>query len=700
MRYIARYPMSDAERGPEAGLGRGDDLHFRVSPGVLGPLGAEQLQDPALAVLELIKNSWDADAKKVTISVSTKRTKKIVVSDDGHGMSERDFRDRWLVIGASLKRGERTSKGGRPLIGEKGLGRLATFALGHSVKLESAEEPASGFATNINWDALKASTSLEEYSITLSPKRRKRGTLVEITDLEKNWEPSHTQYLISHAEFLTAVPGEDFSISFSVNSKPQKLAKPSEQIAKFSEASLEMIVDKNGLPSIVSCVVDDRDVTDTQFRQFPEKEIDSRLAGMRLVLQFFRRDQALKKALQRNLIAGILERYQGVRIFRDGINVPPYGLNGDDWSGLEKQRTRYGGPTMVPGNSQLMGELHLDRDAHKHLVITAGRSGFTDQQAVRSLAHYTQWAVRELGTARRAAALGLKGGAPVPSRTDRDPSGVTPKPAKLVRAAFEKVHENPALKQDPDLRQLVQDASDELLKALESNEELLRLYAQLASTGIAATSFAHELRTEFDVMSESIDELKKTPKKPDKELLELMDFSWERVRSFGALFQVVPVKLRRKSRQMSPQEMVRSATTALGLAIADKVTSKVDAPKGSARLVPAELDSILVNLVSNAVKAINESDNRESGRIWISFTTKGADLELRVADNGCGVSEKVRNVMFEPLEGAFSEGTGMGLPIVQFLASRYEGRASLADKPPSGYQTQLLVVLRNIGEKR
>jgi len=390
--------MTD-EREPRAGLDHGDGLHFRVSPDVLGPLGAEQLQDPALAVLELIKNSWDADAKKVTVSVSTKRTKKIVVSDDGHGMSEKDFRDRWLVIGASLKRGERTSKGGRPLIGEKGLGRLATFALGRSVKLESAEDPAAGFATNINWVALKASPSLEEYPITLSSKRRKRGTLVEITDLEKNWEPSHTQYLVSHAEFLTAVPGEDFTISFSVNSKPQKLAKPAEQIAKFSEASFEMTVNKNGLPTIASCTVDERDFTDTQFRQFPEKELNPRLSGMRLVLKFFRRDQALKKSLQRNLISGILERYQGVRIFRDGINVPPYGLNGDDWAGLEKQRTRYGGPTMVPGNSQLMGEVHLSRDAHKHLVITAGRSGFTDQQAVQSLAHYTQWAVRELGTA-------------------------------------------------------------------------------------------------------------------------------------------------------------------------------------------------------------------------------------------------------------------------------------------------------------
>src|ERR1035437_6636750 len=98
--------------------------HFSVSPRVLGPLGAEQLQDPALAVLELIKNAWDADATRVTIRVDQRvKSGGITVLDDGHGMSTTDFSERWLVIGASRKRGREKSEGGRPLIGEKGLGR-------------------------------------------------------------------------------------------------------------------------------------------------------------------------------------------------------------------------------------------------------------------------------------------------------------------------------------------------------------------------------------------------------------------------------------------------------------------------------------------------------------------------------------------------------------------------------------------------
>jgi HSP90 family molecular chaperone len=113
--------------------------HFRVSPQVLGPLGAEQLQDSALAILELIKNAWDADATRVAVSVNQNQLRgRITIIDNGHGMNRSEFEDRWLVIGASYKRGEQKSEGQRPLIGEKGLGRLASFALGSSITIKSA----------------------------------------------------------------------------------------------------------------------------------------------------------------------------------------------------------------------------------------------------------------------------------------------------------------------------------------------------------------------------------------------------------------------------------------------------------------------------------------------------------------------------------------------------------------------------------
>src|SRR5690349_3902269 len=108
-------------------MGGMERLNFRVSPRVLAPLGMEQLQDPALAVLELVKNSWDANATRVSIEIKRRGDRPCIsVSDNGDGMGLDDFRDRWLVIGASHKRGLVREPSERPLIGEKGLGRLAS----------------------------------------------------------------------------------------------------------------------------------------------------------------------------------------------------------------------------------------------------------------------------------------------------------------------------------------------------------------------------------------------------------------------------------------------------------------------------------------------------------------------------------------------------------------------------------------------
>jgi signal transduction histidine kinase len=673
--------------------------HFRVSPEVLGPLGAEQLQDPALAILELIKNAWDADATRVAVSVEQKQLPgRIAVVDNGHGMRQSEFEDRWLVIGASHKRGEQKSEGQRPLIGEKGLGRLASFALGSSITIKSARKDGKGFIAEVNWESLRRAASLEDYEVNVSPKRHRRGTRIEIHDLKSKWETAHTDFLVTHAEFLASVPGERFRLSLRVDGRPHPVQDPLAMISRLSEATLEMNVGNDGTPRIVKCKVNGVDETHVVFREMKDTQKDPRLSGVRLFLKFFRRGEAAKRlsdVLERNEITDVLERYQGVRVYRDGINVPPYGLHRDDWAALEKQRTSTGGPTLVPGNSQLIGEVHISRMTHPHLVITAGRSGFSDQTAVGSLANYVRWAVRELGTARRAEQLGITTGMPVPTRVDVAKS---PKqdPETIARAALAQIVRTRAVRQDPALRESVEQASTALSTVLDRNEETLRLYAQLASTGIAATSFAHELRAEFDVVSEAVAELKRSRGKPDKELLELLNDSWGRIRAFGSLFKVIPVKLRRQRKMLSVGDLKGSVKTVLGLAPPDKVTSEIIVPAISLAVVPAEFDSILLNLVSNSVKAIAESRNRESGKIRVALTSKGADVDIRVADNGCGISPKVAAIMFEPLEGRFAEGTGMGLPIVKFIAERYKGRVQAERTPPPGYMTEMVVSLRNV----
>lgn len=673
------------------------NLNFRVSPRVLGPLGLEQLQDPALAVLELIKNSWDANATRVSVDIVTRGANpSVAVIDNGDGMSLNDFQARWLVIGSSHKRGAQAAQGARPLIGEKGLGRLASYALGSDLTIESAKDGKRGFVAKLNWDELLKAQSVEAYKIKATEANVQKGAKVVIGNLKLKWSEEYTKFLTTHTQFLTSVPGQKFHVQLKVDGKSLRIADPLEAISSIAEAEMEVAIGRDGVPKVVACTVDNEDYSATIFRDFPPKQADGRLAGARVSLRFYRRDQATKKltgVLKSNSIGEVLERYQGVRIYKNGINVPPYGLNGDDWAALEKQRTATGGPTMVPGNSQLVGELRVPASA-AHLVVTAGRSGFADQAAVKVLARYVQWAVKELGTARRAKALGIKpGSGPVPGRVDFE-RGHASEGATSSLAAIREVADQQAVKSDPALRNRLIDAKRKVEQELKRNEETLRLYAQLASTGIAATSFAHEMRADFDVVTEAVDEIAQY-EGVDSDLLQMLSTSWQRITSFVALFKVVPVKVRRSRRTLSSSAIMAALQSVAELAPSDKIQVKISPFERRLSIVPAELDSILLNLVTNAVKAVGESSSSSRGKIKVSMDTRGEDLTIRVADNGCGVSSRVASIMFEPLEGKFAEGTGMGLPIVKFIAERYGGSAFLG-KPSAGYATEICVGLKGV----
>src|ERR1041385_3641569 len=110
---------------------------LRFSTTVLSLLGEELNPSPDQGILELIKNAYDADAKRCTVELKRVHLKggSIRVWDDGNGMSPEEIRNGWLIVGDSLKARGAKSPSGRLLVGSKGLGRLGALRLGRSVRL-------------------------------------------------------------------------------------------------------------------------------------------------------------------------------------------------------------------------------------------------------------------------------------------------------------------------------------------------------------------------------------------------------------------------------------------------------------------------------------------------------------------------------------------------------------------------------------
>src|SRR5437879_682258 len=132
-------------------------IQFSVDSALLRELGERLVGKPHIALAELIKNGYDADATEVELRFEPDN---IVVADDGHGMDLQEFTNFWMRIGTPHKQEQKVSrKFDRPVTGSKGVGRLAVQFLGSCLQLRTVSErdAKSELVANVDWEkAIKA----------------------------------------------------------------------------------------------------------------------------------------------------------------------------------------------------------------------------------------------------------------------------------------------------------------------------------------------------------------------------------------------------------------------------------------------------------------------------------------------------------------------------------------------------------------
>lgn len=129
------------------------NFEFQVDRNVINHLGVGLYSSTPAALTELVANAWDADAEEVTITVDA-TGKSITIEDDGHGMSADDIRKKFLNVGYSRRRmsakGNFSDSGNRRVMGRKGIGKLAMFALAHEINISSKREDGEALGVKIN----------------------------------------------------------------------------------------------------------------------------------------------------------------------------------------------------------------------------------------------------------------------------------------------------------------------------------------------------------------------------------------------------------------------------------------------------------------------------------------------------------------------------------------------------------------------
>ena len=128
---------------------------FVISPRIIAHLGEELIRNESIAILELVKNSYDACAATCQVDFHQgifTGIDMIVIEDDGRGMSVDTVRNVWLVIGTDNKQGVNTpNEMGRYPLGEKGIGRLGVHKLGQNVRMLTRAKGCNEVEVILDW---------------------------------------------------------------------------------------------------------------------------------------------------------------------------------------------------------------------------------------------------------------------------------------------------------------------------------------------------------------------------------------------------------------------------------------------------------------------------------------------------------------------------------------------------------------------
>ena len=181
-----------------------DNFHFDIHASVVFQLGQDLITDEVQALVELVKNAYDADSTYAKVTVDTKASPGegsafpnalgyIRIEDNGTGMSPEDVRRGWLTISNSLKRafkaqGMTTGRGRTPL-GDKGLGRLGAQRLGYNMEIftRPAGSPVE-YHVSYSWRQFQSEELLSHVGVQFEelPPQREQGTTLIISDLNNS----------------------------------------------------------------------------------------------------------------------------------------------------------------------------------------------------------------------------------------------------------------------------------------------------------------------------------------------------------------------------------------------------------------------------------------------------------------------------------------------------------------------------------
>ena len=407
-----------------------DILSFRVSAGLKNLIGRDLISDKYIAVFELVKNSYDAGASKVKISylVSDEGVGKIIISDNGSGMTYDDIIRKWLFVAYSEKKPQNRSKSSyregikREVAGAKGVGRFSCDRLGATLQLiTKTQEDGQAHVVDVNWNRFEIDDTKEfieipvDYSQTNQfPSDFISGTTLIVNDLRETWDRDALLKLKRSLMKLISPDADKGELPFDIemlapsekeiDEKLLEEYKKDQDKGEYSKKKINPDRDivngkiKNDIfeklniktTSIeVNISEDGRSITSTLSDRgefiFTVKERNRKYGLLKNIhISVFYLNQSAKMNFTRQMGGVTPKGYGSVFIYKNGFRINPYGEPGQDFFGIDQRKAQ--GWKRFLGTREIMGRISIKGNNEQFVETTSRAHGFIQTPAVDMLA--------------------------------------------------------------------------------------------------------------------------------------------------------------------------------------------------------------------------------------------------------------------------------------------------------------------------
>lgn len=671
-------------------------INFTPKARLIKILGEQLIKDATVGIIELVKNSYDADATEVEIIMHSLNTSdaRIFIRDNGTGMDLHTFTTKWMNPATGHKQEQKDNKERSKLkrlpLGEKGVGRFAAQQIGNHLKMITKTiESEQELFVDVDWSMFDVrGKDLHEvkvdYKMQVSDrfKYKETGTVLEITNLKSEWTKEEIVKVSNSLRRMKSPfkGAYDFDVKLKFENCP-------EELEKYADLETTDILEKAHY-TFFAIVNDIGDVDyDYQFKMPGFKSIkhsgsaniiketkeiikqNVTVGDFLINLHAF--DKSADKLKASNINKKDLSEWCGVSVYRDGIRIMPYGERGNDWLNLDNRRIQVPGERI--GNENVIGMIEVNQDSNIHLKDKTNREGLIEDD------YYEKFRSLIFG------AITIFEGIQYEDRKKMNPVKVKTSNEKIeARVANVKSDLNDIKKkvQESDsktasetkpiftkVEQQVTELTQHVTDTIDELEKDKQILFNLAGTGLAAERFTHEFARLVSGALSSLDRLKKRidlhdakTKKEVETITGALEALRNDIRLLGPMFYIKKVA---KEKDLKLSEIIQN-TISLQEPFIEKAGIEIIIKGVSFNVMMREGSCMQIfnNLIDNAIFWCSRKSETDKKQIKILLDEK--EKSVYVSDSGPGVASRYQDKIFDPFFSMKGEdGRGLGLYIVK-----------------------------------